>query len=268
MSFWKKLGKVIGVVVAVAAVVFAGPAIAAVAGTIGATSTVGMAAAGALYGAAAGAVSGGLWTGNSKGMVKGAAIGGLIGGAAGAVGVGSSGGAFGSGIGSSGAAAQSTTTGLNAATGAKSIPAITKAEVAASTFTPATETAAASLSPVGNSAVGGAAGGAGGAAGGGAGGSAVKQLTALEQAAQTGKYMAYAEGIKLVAGGISGAAASKDRADELKAVNAKDDENKKLRDYQPIYKSNTIFAGKKQGDETRRTFNENGLLNPMPMKVS
>ena len=29
MSFWRKLGKVIGVVVAVAAVVFAGPAIAA-----------------------------------------------------------------------------------------------------------------------------------------------------------------------------------------------------------------------------------------------
>lgn len=257
MSFWKKLGKVIGVVVAVAAVVFAGPAIAAVAGAIGATGTVGMAVAGTLYGAAAGAVAGGLWTGNSKGMVKGAAIGGLIGGAAGAVGVGSSGGAFGSGIGSSGVAAQSTTTGLNAATGAKSIPAISNAEVAATAYTPATETAASSLSSVG------------------AGGLPTPPPpppppppNAFDAAVKTGKYMAYAEGIKLVAGGISGAAASKERASELEAANAKDEENKKSRDYQPIYKSNTIFAGKKQSDETRRTFNENGLLNPMQTKVS
>ena len=246
MGFWKSLGKILAAVVVVAAVVFAGPAIAAVASTIGATSAVGMAAAGALYGAAAGAVAGGLWTGNSKGIVKGAVIGGLIGGAAGAVGVGSSQGAFGSGIGSSGVAPvvpaapspaiTQTTGGLESANGASvALPNTAGADAAAKK----------ALLDAGT-----------------------KVPTALETAAQSGKYMAYAEGVKLVAGGISGAAASKDRADELKSVNAKDDESKKNRDYQPIYKSNTIFAGKKSADETRRTFNETGLLNPMSPKVA
>lgn len=258
MSFWKKLGKVLGAVVAVAAVVFAGPAIAAVAGTIGATSAAGMAAAGALYGAAAGAVAGGLWTGNSSGMAKGAAIGGLIGGAAGAVGVGTQGGAFGSGIGSSGAApaaaaapppAATTPTAAAQTTKGLSSVAIDETTGSAIMQNPTGSLDAASKAlPTGAPEI-------------------PKVSSALEAAQTTGKYMAYAEGIKLVAGGIAGAAASKERASELEAANAKEEEAKNNRNYQPIYKSNTIFAEKKTPDQ-KRYFNENGLLNPMPAKVN
>ena len=250
MSFWKSLGKILGVVVAVAAVVFAGPAIAAVAGAIGATSAVGMAAAGALYGAAAGAVTGGLWTGTGKGMLKGAAIGGLIGGAAGYMGVGTPQGAF--GYGASGAP----------------VPTAPGVPMAAAPPLPSTAPVAQADFSLGT-----------GGTGGGAGlkvptlpiaptsaqplAAAVAPQTqaemlkqaAIEGAKETGKYMMYAEGVKLLAGGIAGAAASKDDA-ENRAATEKLTAN---RNYQPVYGGTTRYQGP-TSDRPREQFGPDGML--------
>jgi len=85
MSFWKKLGKILAIVVVVGAIVLTGGgAIMGVSlSSIGLTGAVGAVAAGALTGAAAGALATGLWEGNTKNIGKGALIGAMAGGALG-----------------------------------------------------------------------------------------------------------------------------------------------------------------------------------------
>jgi len=211
MSFWKKLRKILAVVVVVAAVFFAPVLIAKLATVVGGN----MVAAGALYGAAAGAVTGGLWTGTLKGTLKGAAVGGLIGGAAGFAGVGSPGGVkalggFGNSAGwsSSGAVAPAASqvpavvppaVGPQVATNAQKLGSVV-GQPTATLYTPPLTSA-----------------------------QALQQAT-VAGAKQTGKYMLYAEGVKLLGGGVTGAMAAKGEEEERKRVEAR-------QNYQVPYKS-------------------------------
>lgn len=232
MSFWRKLGKVLAVVAAVAAVVFtAGGGLALLPGFVaaGGAGTIGGTIVAGLYGAAAGAVVGGLWAGNTKGMKKGAMLGGLIGGAAGygllgAQASGASGlpgytGPMAGKVLGTGANVQATGQAASSALQANTLTPAIANQAAASTTANAAGQAALAATPGGQAAAAAAAkaaaaqtatmaGGAGGVAAGGVTGAA--PLTQAQIMKSTGKYMLYAEGVKLLAGGVGGMMEAKD----------------------------------------------------------
>ena len=86
------------------------------------------------------------------------------------------------------------------------------------------------------------------------------QAEMLKQAAvagakTTGQYMMYAEGVKLLAGGITGAVAAKDTADAREIANRQNVN----RNYQPNYNSTTSYQGP-LSDRPREQFSPDGML--------